>query len=109
MAKIILVVVALVILGGVIFLATWDMPPPTTAQTLVSSLPHRFVVPAARRLALKFLLSAAPLEGAANSGAMLEARILALGGMAAWDDALALMDFVPAQTRSPMLIKARVT
>jgi hypothetical protein len=30
MAKIILILVAVVLVGGVAFLATWDMPPPTT-------------------------------------------------------------------------------
>jgi hypothetical protein len=29
MAKYILVLVAVVIIGGIVFLATWDMPPPT--------------------------------------------------------------------------------
>ena len=29
MAKYILVLVAVIVVGGIVFLATWDMPPPT--------------------------------------------------------------------------------
>jgi hypothetical protein len=29
MAKYILVLVAVILIGGIVFLATWDMPPPT--------------------------------------------------------------------------------
>jgi hypothetical protein len=86
----------------------WRGTPAVTAQTLVSNLPRRYAAPAARRLAVKFLLSAAPVEGAANAGAMLETRIMALAAMAAWDDALALMDFVPLEMRTPLLAKTRV-
>jgi hypothetical protein len=35
MFKIILVVVAVLIVGGVVFLATWDMPPPTATTEKV--------------------------------------------------------------------------
>ncbi len=38
MAKIILIVVAVVIVGGVAFLATWDMPPPTA--TVEKTIPN---------------------------------------------------------------------
>ena len=38
MAKIILILVAVVIVGGVAFLATWDMPPPTaTVEKVIPS------------------------------------------------------------------------
>jgi hypothetical protein len=35
MIKIILVVVAVLLIGGVVFLATWDMPPPTATTEKV--------------------------------------------------------------------------
>lgn len=35
MIKIALVVVTLIIIGGVVFLATWDMPPPTATTEKV--------------------------------------------------------------------------
>ena len=37
MAKIILILVAVVIVGGVAFLATWDMPPPTALVNKASA------------------------------------------------------------------------
>lgn len=94
--------------GGGFSDGLWRGTPAVTAQTLVSALPHRYAVPAARHLAIKFLLSAAPAEGAANANAMLEARILALAAMADWDDALALIDFIPAESRSPVLARTRI-
>ena len=39
---------------------------------------------------------------------MLEARIGALAAMADWDDALALIDLVPGETRSPQLVRTRI-
>ena len=35
MAKIILAVVAILLIGGVVFLATWNMPPPTATTEKV--------------------------------------------------------------------------
>lgn len=35
MAKLLLGTVALIVLGGVVFLATWDMPPPTATTEKV--------------------------------------------------------------------------
>jgi len=38
MTKIILIVAAVLIVGGVVFLATWDMPPPTA--TVEKAIPN---------------------------------------------------------------------
>jgi hypothetical protein len=92
----------------------WQGTPSDTATALVSALPRRYGVPAARDLAIRFLLSAAPLQqttadtAGGQGAAMLNARIAALANMAAWDDALALSDLVPVAERSPDLMHVRI-
>jgi len=99
--------------GGGFADTLWRGTPGETAQVLVAALPRRYAVPGARHLAIRFLLSAAPVERSStgadvSANAMLEQRILALAGMAAWDDALALMDFMPARSRTPYIARTRI-
>jgi len=92
----------------------WRGTPGDAATALVSGLPRRYAVPAARDLAVRFLLSAAPLEQTAldttnaQGAAMLSARIAALANIAAWDDGLALSDLVPVAERGPDLMRVRI-
>jgi hypothetical protein len=87
-----------------------------TARVLVAELPRGYAGLGARRLAQRFLLSAAPPPaepepdrgGAPSGSAFLEARVSALARMGDWQNALALIDLVPAETRTPALTRLRV-
>lgn len=78
-------------------------------RALIANMPARTASLAARRLAVRLLLSAAPPPATQGTpvpgGALLEARIGALAAMAAWEDALALSELVPADARSPALAR----
>ena len=99
--------------GGGFADTLWQGTPAETAQALVNGLPHRYTVPAARRLAERFLLSGVPVAGTVNgtdgNEALLKARILALAKMASWDDALALIDLMPASVRGAELRRVRIS
>jgi hypothetical protein len=88
----------------------WQGATVETARALVSQLPRRYGTFAARRLAERFLLSAAPApaepQGSQDGGTLLAARMSALAGMGDWADALALADLVGAEQRSPAMRQA---
>jgi hypothetical protein len=90
--------------------AMWQGGQAEAAKVLLATLPRRYAGPAARGLALRFLLSAAPPPGGNDGvgGAHLLARLQALAGLAAWDDVLALIDLVPAEARAPALQRLRI-